>query len=430
MFIVICSELIVSGDFKYFCQICGTHVRDRSKHCRVCNRCVDVFDHHCNWLNNCVGKKNYGLFLGLLFLVGVFSLLQCVANVLVLVTLHFEEHRTLLSDFYNTSKTKMQIAVYAILGICTLLEIAFIIFILQLIFLHQWLIKHDLTTYDYIMYLREKARNPDKKLDILSMKGNHKSKIIKKVEKDSELHTTEPKNDISAITVAQEQPKSFLQKIKLCLGCSTESSQVKSVNEDKTDLPRTIVNPNNLHRIGGCDAEREVSVPQEEIEFKLAEVRSNTEAGHERKESLQCEEKELKEDNKEDLANKKTNSFSNKTSEGKMIDNAQQDDLAFIKVDRINSSHLSFAANHNPGEKPHTMAGIKEAWKSAQGRRDKEPFSDVRLSSYNADQRVESRLNAVKNPNNVSINEIIEGEENDEGVLEKKQKLVYRIGRE
>lgn len=249
MFTAIGSELILSGDFKYFCQICGTHVRDRSKHCRMCNRCVDVFDHHCNWLNNCVGKSNYGLFIGLLLLVGVFSVLQCVANVLVVVTLHFEEHRSLLSDFYSTSKTNIQVAVYAILGICTLFEIAFIIFILQLLFLHQWLIKHDLTTYDYIMYLREKARNPDKQLDILSMKGNHKSRVIKKVDKDSELHTTEPKNDVSAITVAQEQPKSFLQKMywsrvsssKFCLGCSTESSQIKSANED---LPRTIVNPN------------------------------------------------------------------------------------------------------------------------------------------------------------------------------------------
>lgn len=171
-----------------------------------------------------------------------------------------------------------------------------------------------------------------------------------------------------------------------------------------------------------------MSVPQEEAELKLAEVQSNTEAGHERKESLQCEEKELKEDNKEDIANKKTSSFSNKASEGKdTLDNAQQDELAFVKVDRTNASHLSFAANHCLSQKPHTMAGVKEAWRSAQGKRDKEPFSDVRLSSYNADQRVESRLSAAKNAN-LSINEIIEGEENDEGVLEKSKSSYMESG--
>lgn len=48
-----------------------------------------------------------------------------------------------------------------------------------------------------------------------------------------------------------------------------------------------------MHRIGGCDAEREVSLPQEEIEFKLSE---------ENRAGQKHEEKEQKEDNKEETS--------------------------------------------------------------------------------------------------------------------------------
>jgi len=146
----------------------------------------------------------------------VFSVLQCVANVIVLITLHWEENKVLLSDFYKASQFSIQVAVYVLLSICILLESAFIIFVLQLIFLHQWLIKHDLTTYDYILYLREKANNPNKKLDILQMKGNRKSKVIKKIEKDPEttvIHIAEQKNDKNNIVIPNKQSITFMQKM-------------------------------------------------------------------------------------------------------------------------------------------------------------------------------------------------------------------------
>jgi hypothetical protein len=66
------------------------------------------------------------------------------------------------------------------------------------------------------MYLREKTKDPNKKLDILKMKGKHKGKIIKKVEKDSEatvINTAEQKNDTSDIVVPNNQPITLIQKM-------------------------------------------------------------------------------------------------------------------------------------------------------------------------------------------------------------------------
>jgi hypothetical protein len=93
------------------------------------------------------------------------------------------------------------------------LEVAFMVFILQLVFLHQWLIKHNLTSFDYILYLREKAKNPNAKLE--NIKENYKSKVIKKVEKESELsvvHTGEQKNDITELTIVR-RPNIISQKM-------------------------------------------------------------------------------------------------------------------------------------------------------------------------------------------------------------------------
>ncbi|KJH53335.1 DHHC zinc finger domain protein [Dictyocaulus viviparus] len=56
-----------------FCNICQIHVKENTKHCRQCNVCVEVFDHHCIWLNNCIGKKNYKMFVTLIFTIVVLS---------------------------------------------------------------------------------------------------------------------------------------------------------------------------------------------------------------------------------------------------------------------------------------------------------------------------------------------------------------------
>lgn len=46
-----------NSDFVYVCDICLTHVQDKTKHWREWNRCVSGFDHHWKWLNNWIGDK-------------------------------------------------------------------------------------------------------------------------------------------------------------------------------------------------------------------------------------------------------------------------------------------------------------------------------------------------------------------------------------
>lgn len=50
-----------------YCIHCKIYKPPQCRHCKVCDHCVCRFDHHCNWLGVCIGKKNYFVFLQLLF---------------------------------------------------------------------------------------------------------------------------------------------------------------------------------------------------------------------------------------------------------------------------------------------------------------------------------------------------------------------------
>ena len=71
----------MSADYQYYCQICRTHVQERTKHCGDCNRCVSMFDHHCKWLNNCIGDRNYRHFIYLCICVFCMSIIQIISHI-------------------------------------------------------------------------------------------------------------------------------------------------------------------------------------------------------------------------------------------------------------------------------------------------------------------------------------------------------------
>ena len=179
---------------------------DRSKHCGVCNRCVDEFDHHCDWLNNCVGRSNYKLFIVLIIIVGLFSIIQFIANLIVICTLHKDEYIDLLIDFYNSTRGKMKLLGYIILSLCSVLEFMFAVFIIQLLFLHQWLVSHNLTTYEYVLYKRE---HPGKKIDFSAIRGSHKSKVIIKKGQDEEVSTARTELSLKP----KKEQKTFIEKL-------------------------------------------------------------------------------------------------------------------------------------------------------------------------------------------------------------------------
>ncbi|CAI0462967.1 unnamed protein product [Linum tenue] len=105
----------LSEDGMFYCSLCEVEVFKYSKHCRVCNKCVDRFDHHCRWINNCIGKKNYRKFFTLM----VSALL---------------------------------------LALCTILAMFATLPLAQLFFFHILLVKKGISTYDYIIALREQEQ--------------------------------------------------------------------------------------------------------------------------------------------------------------------------------------------------------------------------------------------------------------------------------
>ena len=136
-----------SSRYESMCTICSTSVGNNSKHCGACNRCVERFDHHCIWLNNCIGAKNYGLFFKLITIVFLHEIIVLTVSILFVFN-YFNED---LNPSIGVSFIGIQFY---------LLFQSFIIdmFLFNLIILHIWLWKHELTTYELI-----KMRNKRKK---------------------------------------------------------------------------------------------------------------------------------------------------------------------------------------------------------------------------------------------------------------------------
>ncbi|KYK62653.1 DHHC zinc finger domain-containing protein [Toxoplasma gondii TgCatPRC2] len=129
------------------CDVCG-FVHERSKHCRVCNKCVDGFDHHCMWINNCVGEKNYRPFFALL----VFTAAMTAAVFLLAVGCVVEE------AVWGSAGERWRAAYgwfasgafYALLALPIALNGPLFALVAQLLALHIYLVRHHLTTFEYI----------------------------------------------------------------------------------------------------------------------------------------------------------------------------------------------------------------------------------------------------------------------------------------
>ncbi|KAL6657661.1 hypothetical protein ACP70R_005441 [Stipagrostis hirtigluma subsp. patula] len=162
------SEQQGSEEGMFFCSLCEVQVLKYSKHCRVCDKCVDGFDHHCRWLNNCIGKRNYrrffilmstALFLGLHDLCNLGQLiLQSAIGVLVLV-LCFVERKEFSMQIVSKLGSSFSVVPFVIVvATCTILAMVASLPIAQLLFFHILLIKKGISTYDYIIALREQEQ--------------------------------------------------------------------------------------------------------------------------------------------------------------------------------------------------------------------------------------------------------------------------------
>ncbi|XP_010551408.1 PREDICTED: probable protein S-acyltransferase 22 isoform X1 [Tarenaya hassleriana] len=155
------SEQQTSEDGMFYCSLCEVEVFKYSKHCRVCDKCVDRFDHHCRWLNNCIGKRNYRQFFTLLVSAILLLIMQWSTGILVLV-LCFLQRKQYSADISLKLGSSFSLAPFVIVvAVCSILAMLATLPLAQLFFFHILLIKKGISTYDYIVALREQEQEQE-----------------------------------------------------------------------------------------------------------------------------------------------------------------------------------------------------------------------------------------------------------------------------
>ncbi|CAA6667388.1 unnamed protein product [Spirodela intermedia] len=157
------TEQQMSEDGSFYCSLCEVEVYKYSKHCRVCDKCVDGFDHHCRWLNNCIGRRNYRGFFILMVSALLMLILQWSAGVFILIRCLLKQ-REFTGDI--TSKLGSSFSLPAFVVVVMLLFSGFVLFLAmvatlplaQLFFLPCPPRKKGISTYDYIVALREQEQ--------------------------------------------------------------------------------------------------------------------------------------------------------------------------------------------------------------------------------------------------------------------------------
>lgn len=153
------SEENMSEEGMFFCSLCEAEVLKNSKHCRVCDKCVDGFDHHCRWLNNCIGKRNYKGFFILMSSAVLLLVVQWLSGILVMILCivkRGEFSRQIDSKLGSSFST---VAFVIVVATCTILAMIATVPLAQLLCFHILLIKKGISTYDYIIALREQEED-------------------------------------------------------------------------------------------------------------------------------------------------------------------------------------------------------------------------------------------------------------------------------
>ncbi|XP_075479656.1 putative protein S-acyltransferase 22 [Primulina tabacum] len=152
------SEQQMREDGMFYCSLCEVEVYKYSKHCRVCDKCVDRFDHHCRWLNNCIGKRNYRKFFTLMCSALLLFILQWSTGILVLICCFLERKRFSKDISSKLGSSFTMVPFVIVLSVCTILAMIATLPLAQLFFFHILLIKKGISTYDYIIALREQEQ--------------------------------------------------------------------------------------------------------------------------------------------------------------------------------------------------------------------------------------------------------------------------------
>ncbi|CAF2139080.1 unnamed protein product [Brassica napus] len=152
------SEQQMSEDGMFYCSLCEVEVFKFSKHCRVCDKCVDRFDHHCRWLNNCIGKQNYRKFFSLMVSAIFLLTMQWSTGIFVLVLCLLRRNQFNTDIALKLGSSFSLVPFVIVVAVCTLLAMLATLPVAQLFFFHILLIKKGISTYDYIVALREQEQ--------------------------------------------------------------------------------------------------------------------------------------------------------------------------------------------------------------------------------------------------------------------------------
>ncbi|KAJ4874650.1 putative protein S-acyltransferase 22 [Raphanus sativus] len=152
------SEQQMSEDGMFYCSLCEVEVFKYSKHCRVCDKCVDRFDHHCRWLNNCIGKRNYRKFFSLMISAIFLLIMQWSTGIYVLVLCVLRKNQFSAEIALKLGSSFSLVPFIIVVAVCTLLAMLATLPLAQLFFFHILLIKKGISTYDYIVALREQEQ--------------------------------------------------------------------------------------------------------------------------------------------------------------------------------------------------------------------------------------------------------------------------------
>lgn len=138
-----------------YCSICDADISAHSKHCRACDKCVHGFDHHCRWLNNCVGTRNYKPFVALMVSCLLMLILEWIVGIVVLVRCFSDQTKFDQEIVNKLGSSFPRVAFIVVLMFLTVLALLATAPLTQLFCFHLILMHKGITTYDYILAVRE-----------------------------------------------------------------------------------------------------------------------------------------------------------------------------------------------------------------------------------------------------------------------------------
>jgi hypothetical protein len=137
---------------KELCYWCQVRVPEVSRHCKFCDKCVHRFDHHCRWLNNCIGSTNYRDFIAVLMATFLFTSLQLVLSVLLIVryfkTDYFPGFKHSVGEIYGPIFAHEGYPISLIFYCVLLLPV--VCLIAQLLQFHLVLLSRQQTTFEFV----------------------------------------------------------------------------------------------------------------------------------------------------------------------------------------------------------------------------------------------------------------------------------------